>query len=211
MIHARPGLLRGYRGWLGTTAVPTVSSWTVPDAVTKVSGVPTGMLSALARLCSRTIVPALTPEPSIWTGTLMFGGPSSPASKTRTSRPSTIMVPVASGTERSLSATPGSVATVRASASDETFASTCAPWAASKVRSHGSCAVAPTSRVRTIVAAAAPVSMMVSTLASRRERIPENESLTRMAIMPVRRAQGAVRPGEPRQAPSRYSPDHRGA
>ena len=30
MTHARPGLLRGYRGWLGKTAVPTVSSWTVP-------------------------------------------------------------------------------------------------------------------------------------------------------------------------------------
>ena len=172
---------------------------------------PTSSPTASAKLRSSTMPSSRSAEPAVRTGALTRGRAGSPASSTRSVPPRRATLASAIGTGSPRSATPGSAAIARASACDGTFASTCAPLAAVNVRCQGSRAVAPTSSARTIVAAAALESRIVSALASRRERMPANASLTSVAVMSVRRARREARPGARPAARSRRTPAHRAA
>ena len=101
----------------------------------------------------------------------------------------------------------GNATIADASASVGTNARTSAPWAALKVRCHGSRPVAPTSSAMTTVAAIAAAIRIVSVLASNRARIPANASRIRSAFMPAQR-RTAARPAAPVRALHHQAPGH---
>jgi hypothetical protein len=174
--------------------VPTMGRSIGPPAEARRSVVPTRSPRASAKLRSSTIPSVGGAAPSVRTGALTCARERSPASCSRSVPLPDTTRAFAFGMGSSRSATPGSVAILLASACEGTVASTCAPLAASKVRCQGSRAVSPTSSATTIVAAAALVSRIVSALASNRERMPVNASLTNVAVIPDRRVRRGARP-----------------